>query len=341
MPLPHAYRAYGLTCKANAEISGFFSEPGELAGPEVTIEIHSKPPEWVQLARKLPRLSRTEKSSSGQLADLAYTLTSFGQEDYFELRYSDGTQFVVDAAGEHVWGTVPESLTLDDLQVYLRGPVMGFLLRRRGVVSLHASAVSICKHAVVLCGASESGKSSTAASLALQGVPVLCDDIAAVTGQGGGFAVQSAYPRICLWPDTVEILLGRPDALPRLSPTWEKCFLPLDGKRASFVADRKSLGIIYLLSSRHNDVAAPRIETLARREALLGLVQNTYMNWHLDREQRAAEFDVLCRVVAQIPVRRVVPHSDPALIGNLCQLILKDAQGLLSGQTSRRMPSTQ
>jgi hypothetical protein len=54
-------------------------------------------------------------------------------------------------------------------------------------------------------------------------------------------------------------------------------------------------------------------------------VQNTYMNWLLDREQRAAEFEVLAQVVAHVPVCRVIPSSDPNRIGDLCDLILADA----------------
>jgi hypothetical protein len=59
------------------------------------------------------------------------------------------------------------------------------------------------------------------------------------------------------------------------------------------------------------------------------LVQNTYMNWLLDRHQRAAEFDALSKLVTQVPVRRIVPHADPGRIGELCDLIQADA-GCLS-----------
>jgi len=62
------------------------------------------------------------------------------------------------------------------------------------------------------------------------------------------------------------------------------------------------------------------------REALLALVQNTYMNWLLDGKQRALEFDFLSTLVTHIPVRRIIPHSDPARIVELCELIVTDAK---------------
>jgi hypothetical protein len=62
------------------------------------------------------------------------------------------------------------------------------------------------------------------------------------------------------------------------------------------------------------------------RDALLLLVQNTYMNWTLNRSQRAAELDFLTKVVEHVPVRRIFPHMDPARIGALCELIADDAR---------------
>jgi hypothetical protein len=206
-------------------------------------------------------------------------------------------------------------------------------------MALHASAVAVEGRAVVLCGPSEAGKSTTAASLALRGVPVLSDDITALSDSSAGFQVEPGYPRICLWPDAVRDLLGQPDALPRLTPSWEKCFLPLDGNNARFEAQRKPLGAVYLLAPRMAEANAPRIEEMGAREALLDLVQNTYMNWLLDRNQRAAEFDALSKLVMQVPVRRIVPHADPGRIGHLCDLILADAKGLSSDYESTSLIS--
>ncbi|MGB7844724.1 MAG: hypothetical protein WBL63_03855 [Candidatus Acidiferrum sp.] len=53
------------------------------------------------------------------------------------------------------------------------------------------------------------------------------------------------------------------------------------------------------------------------------------MNWLLDRERRAEEFDELCRLIQQVPVRRIVPHTDGAEIGTLCERILADAEKIL------------
>src|SRR5258708_20504213 len=107
------------------------------------------------------------------------------------------------------------------------------------------------------------------------------------------------------------MMLGREDALPKLAPVWEKRSLELDGQPAKFSGTKLALGILYLFAPRSNEQNVPRVEKLSQREALLELVQNTYMNWVLDRGQRANEFDALCRLVQQVPVRRTVPHAKP------------------------------
>jgi hypothetical protein len=268
-----------------------------------------------------------------ETAEPRLCLSSLGDNQFFELSYGDGTRFLLDAETKRLYGTWLPPLTIEDFSTYLLGPVMGFIMRQRNIVALHASTVCIDGHAVALCGESEAGKSTTAAALALGGIPVLAEDISPIKEESEVFSVDPAYPRICLWPGAVAALFGAPDALPQLTPSWQKRFLALDGVRARFEPESRPLGAIYLLAPRRSDVDAPRIEAVSRREALLYLVQNTYMNWLLDRTQRAAELDVLARIVAQVPVRRIVPRDNPAHIRTLCDLIVTDAERLLVRQT--------
>ncbi len=328
--MTYSYRAYGLSWLSRTPVPGLLAEPDPSDPPDIVLEIGCEPQEWVLRSRSLPSSVRHSRPTSAEVLSPAFSLTVRGVEEFFELEYCDGARFVTDGSGKHVWGTCQAPLTMEDLAVYLRGPIMGFVLRRRGITSLHASAVHIHGRAIVLCGATETGKSTTAAALALRGTPVLCDDITALREHNRGFQVEPGYPRVCLWPDVVEDLLGAADTLPRLTPGWEKCFLPLDGSNTKFERQRRPLGAVYLLASRAREADAPRIEEVSAREALLGLVQNTYMNWVLDQGQRAAEFDMLTKVVTQVPVRRIVPHADPERVGALCDLIIADVERLAS-----------
>lgn len=293
----------------------------------------SSEPSWVLEALNLPSSVLQTVAASPETQDPAFVLTSLGDGRFFQLGYSDGTLFVVDGEATRIWGITGYGQTIQDLSTYLLGPVMGFVLRRRGITALHASAVCIEGRAIALAGEAGAGKSTTAAALALRGLPVLCEDIAALGQVDGEFAVEPGYPRVCLWPESVEMLMGHAGALPRIAPNWEKCFLQLDGAHGKLEKQKRPLGAVYILSSRE-EAKAPRIEEVASREVLLELVQNTYMNWLLDRGQRAQEFELLTRMVSQVPVRRIVSHRDPSRISDLTELIVADATRLLASQVS-------
>jgi hypothetical protein len=281
-------------------------------------------------------LRRPEDGAAG---DASFTLTEYGNGKCHDLSYSDGLRFVFNEAFDRLWGTFQPPLGLDDLYLFLAGPVMGFLLRHRHITCLHASAVELHDRAVLFSGDPGYGKSTTAAALALRGVPVLAEDIVPLELTAGRFSAVPGYPRVCLWPDAVSSLFGAGNDLPRISATWDKRYLPLDGIRAKFAPEKKPLGIIYLFGERSREPRAPYISQMRPREAVLGLVQNTYMNWLIDRQRRGEEFDQLCKIVQQVPVRRVVAHTDGAKLGDLCERIFDDARNILAKGLNAREQS--
>jgi hypothetical protein len=269
-------------------------------------------------------------------ADSSFTLTEYGKGKCYDLSYSDGLRFVFNETSDRLWGTFQPPLSLDDLYLFLVGPVMGFLLRHRHITCLHASAVELHDRAVLFSGDPGYGKSTTAAALALRGVPVLAEDIVPLELTADRFSAIPGYPRVCLWPDAVSKLFSDGNDLPRISSSWDKRYLPLDGIRAKFASEKKPLGIIYLFGERSDDPKAPYISEMQPREAVLGLVQNTYMNWLIDRQRRGEEFDELCKIVQQVPVRRIVAHTGGTKLGDLCERIFNDARNILAkGLTSR------
>ena len=130
---------------------------------------------------------------------------------WFRFHYDDGTQFAVDAEGTRIIGAWPSELTLEDTAPFITGPMLGFLLRRRGFTCLHASVVELAPgHAVAFVGPAGAGKSTLAAAFAEQGTPVVSDDIAALDDGGTRFSVLSAHPGIRLWSPSVEALFAHP-----------------------------------------------------------------------------------------------------------------------------------
>ena len=311
------YRAYGLTLSSAVPITALDSLSLGTTNPDIHFEFGAPCPDWVvrvlTLQTRIVPLRRSVERDSGE----QFTLTDLGEGRYFQLRYADGTLFLVDEGVTKIWAEAGPDLTVEDAIVYLLGPGMGFALRRRGRTPLHASALVFGQRAVAFMGSAGAGKSTTAAALALRGWPVLCEDVCALEESEGTWHVLPGYPRVCLWPDSVRNLFSSEDELPLIVQGWEKRYLPLDGSRARFAEAKVPLAAIYLLAQRSDDASAPRVDAMSKRDAVLHLVQNTYMNWLLDRDQRAAEFDAVVRLLSQVECFRVTPSSDPAHLGKL------------------------
>jgi hypothetical protein len=251
---------------------------------------------------------------------------------YFVMIYSDGVRFAIDRSAREVWMDWPETSTLEDAATYLMGPVLGFVLRLRGMVSLHASAVAIGNRAIALVGEGGAGKSTTAAAFACLGYAALSDDLVPLVEDTRRFFAQPGYPRINLWPDSVRALFGSDEALPRITPTWEKRFLALDQNGHRFETRPLPLMVIYALNSRDSSSAEVSFETLTAPSALMTLVRNTYVNYLLDAGMRRQEFDVLSRLVAAVPVRSARLPDDPSRIREFCEVIAADAREQFSAR---------
>ncbi len=137
----------------------------------------------------------------------------------FVFRFDNGARFEVSAGGARITASWPASITFQDVTSYFLGPVLGFVVRLRGTVCLHASAVLVDGAAVAFLGPSGAGKSSLCAYFAQRGAAVLTDDVLALRRGGGGFHVLAGPARLRLWPDSVRHLYGARAILPRVLPS--------------------------------------------------------------------------------------------------------------------------
>lgn len=245
----------------------------------------------------------------------------------FRFLYDDGTEFMVDALSRRVTVDWPDTLSMENALTYLLGPILGFALRLHGVVCLHASAVMISGRAVALMGPAGTGKSTTAAAFARRGFPVLTDDIVTLEERDERFWVRPGYPRLNLWPQSVQAVLGPDCDLPHITPAepyWDKRYLTLDGPASEFMNQPVPLAAIYT-GEANNEALEPEVSTLAGQDALLAMLANTYSYYLLTPAMREHEFDVLSRVARSVPVRWVKFRRDLNRLDALCKTILADA----------------
>ena len=325
--MPFQHRIYGLYLTSTSPIPGLDIESGTDAH-DVRVHLKKWPPGLA--FDELEPLDSFYVSQSldknGKPAVRVATLAG-GKYGFF---YGDGACFAVERDGSEVWADWPDhDYSVEDAATYLIGPVMGFVLRLHGALPLHASAVAIGGRAIALLGPPGAGKSTTAAAFSQLGFHVMSDDIAALRVENGQFLVQPGYPRVNLWPDSVQALLGSEDALPGICPTWDKRFLSLDKDVSRFERRPLPLGAIYVLGEREVELAAPVIEEMEGQVALVTILANTYVNYLLDSKMRKQEFSMLGELLSSVPIRYVRPTADPADVASMCKFIRADVAKLL------------
>ena len=325
---PVTYRAFGLALVADRAIGGL-PQAGDAPHPgsELRVWFDADPP------------IADRASTNGQLwyvspyldnADLPL-LSGWELEGgrYLVFRYTDGAEFTFDRQGHNIWVKWTAPLTFDDAVSYLLGPMVGLALRLRGVVCLHASAISVDGGIVAIMGQEGAGKSTTATALAERGYPVVSDDLVPLYEDASGdWRAHPAYPRLRLWPSSVDMLATLTSRFPRLPDQWGTRRYYVDFDRHAYEFETRSLPLtaMYLLDRRTDDPRAPIVDSVAPAETLMTLVANTFGARALDPAMRAREFADVSRLADRVPLRRVSPHSDPARLPNLCDAILEDVQ---------------
>ena len=313
MAASYQYLSCGLTIASEIAIPGLPSA-SPAKSPDLVVSVRDRASASAPRGVEHIRYVSPERADDGS-AQLTVWSDSAGAHRF---RYHDATEFAIDREARRVEVHWELPLTDADAAVYLLGPVLGFVLRLRGSVPLHASAVMIGESAVAFVGDAWTGKSTTAAAFASLGYAVLSDDLLPIAEANGTILAYPSHPRLTMWPDSVKALFAGAEDLPQLTPTYDKRYLDLQGG-SRFQSTPVPLEVIYVLGGRASDVPKLRVDMLRPQAALLALAGNTYGNYLLDAAMRAVEFDLLSRVVERVPVRQVTLVHDIAQLRDACR----------------------
>ena len=252
-----------------------------------------------------------------------------GAGPLFRMSYSDGAEFWLDLRARKIYAVGPPAVSRTALELYLVGPVLGLFLRFAGATCLHASAVHVGERAVAFVGPSGSGKSTTAALLTKTGHSIVSDDIVVISEKSGGFYVPASCPYLSLWPASVQLLFGSPDALPRIMSGWDKRRFPAQQAGHRNGNGDVPLGVLYILARR--DAESPSFfEPIEARESLMTLIANTYATGVLDRDLRSREFAAIGRLARFVPIRRAYVPRDPQQFQAFAEALQRDLLALAS-----------
>lgn len=317
------YSAYGLTFRSNLPLSKVPETRCLTGSPDCDLHFDCAPGATISLAPKVLTYESSYRDTSGEPCLRIWWL---GEGDCSQMSYSDGHQFWLSRSGTDVWVTWPDGSSLDEATGYLLGPVLGVLLRYRGVVCLHGSAVARNGQAVVFVGPPGAGKSTTAAALAQRGYTLLGDDIAALEERAGVVHVHPAYPGVSLWPNSVELLYGARKPELRPHATGDKVCLS-SAQGLQFELGALPLDRIYILEGAENESSSSSSDDSAQ-ERFLALIANTYATSILDASMRANEFAFLGRLASQIPIHRIGWDRGQGALDRRCDLVMSKSEQL-------------
>ena len=230
--------------------------------------------------------------------DGAVYLAFFRDESSYRLRFPDLADFVVSDDGSRVTLFPQEGLSNGTMEHLWLNQVYPLALSLQGHVVLHGSAVEIGCGAVAFLGDSGVGKSTLAASFAVNGTRFLTDDGLLLLPEGDQWLVTPSHPSLRLWRDSTEALIGD-DAAKAAAVTFTDKARFLAGSNISFCSDSRPLRAIYLLGDE--DGTEAQATPLRSTDSLLACVQNSFLLDVGAREALAQQFESLSALTTRVP----------------------------------------
>ena len=316
------YRAYGLSFQTNRPLNQLGSLPDRPTCVDLCVWFtntdHLADIDW--------QLSPRFQDQSSQDEDLPtdafrWTILESPDGEFTRFTFVDGVFFTVNQSGSQVWIYQPSQTSFEYVVSSLMNSILGFCLRIKGHVCLHASGVMIDGCAVLFLGWSGAGKSTTAGTFALRGHTVIADDVSVLDQNDGIFYVQPGYPHVRLWESSAEALLGDASLLPHIAPDWKKQYLDLQNDRFYFAESPVPLGAIYLLKRGEDTIS---IDPMSPFKALWLLMNHTYLHYLFYKTAYARDFALLTTLVEHIPVRSITTAPGLDTLPDLYDNIIRD-----------------
>lgn len=222
----------------------------------------------------------------------------FRLDDTYLIRFPELADFEVSSDGVHIRCSPVPGANEDTIEHLYLNQVVPLAMSRQRKLVLHGSAVDIGGFGVAFLGESGMGKSTLAASFAVAGSHFLTDDGLWVDWKDGVCRILPSHASIRLWEDSEQALAIKDSVrAPTLSFTSKSRLLA--GKGLAFSNEPTPLKRIYFLG--FDEPGAPEFTPLTGSEAVIHLMQNSFL---LDGQRlglQAFQFDEICRL-SQIPM---------------------------------------
>jgi hypothetical protein len=195
-----------------------------------------------------------------------------------------------------------------DVRGWLLGNIFVTLCQQRGLLPLHASAVSSeprngRQGVAAFLARSGQGKSSLAAHLAQRGLRVVADDVCLIDPTPADeVLVIPSTPWLKLWRNSLQNLGRQAEGLERVLSEHDKYRLPLEA-----ASKREPIRKLVFLEAREESSSAIRIEEVPRVKAFPLLMNLTHHAYVLEATGQMQETFLRCgRVLSQARAYRLI-----------------------------------
>lgn len=324
------YRIYGVIVRSDIELPNQI-EAGD-GSPELffTVDYAGE--------RTVPSKARLCYDDRNSAPERKSHLFLYSCGDYWIVRISGFADFRI--GPKYIRCSVSSQAPAHVPGLYFLGTAMSFWLEMNGIPALHASAISHRGSVIAFMADSHTGKSSLLAEFVRRGLPLVTDDILAVTRRGDTLFGVPSYPQMRMWASDVGRFPGEVRRAPALYAGCPKVRVQVGGTGGwgSYASVSLPIGAVYRLeradrartepgSGTAAGAKGPRIaiDPIPASTSIMELVRNSYalsvldaLSTHRNRLKMLGDF------VRQVPVRSLRYDSGMEYLPEICESVLSD-----------------
>lgn len=194
----------------------------------------------------------------------------------------------------------------NDVRLFILGTCLGTILLQKNILPLHASAFEYKGEAILICGNSGVGKSSTANSFRIEGHKMLTDDICAISFDHDKPCAISGYPQSKMWEDSLNALNVNLEGLETIRKEISKRKLPI---RNSFYTGTLPIKRMYLLTKYNGKTI--EVNEVTQGNKINCVLKMTFRKYLIkDMKIQVGHFINTTKFAEQVEIRRIRRPND-------------------------------
>lgn len=237
------------------------------------------------------------------------------------------------------WRTIEcypdEGMSRQDIECWLFGLVLAYLLQGRSIFSLHGAAVECQGRAIGFLGSNGYGKSTLAYFFLRKGHRLVTDDVLALVDNGRHFMALPACPSMNLWPKTMAKLGSENVNLSPLEDSELKARLSLKDTESLFCRSEVPLERLYLLNPiREGYGERIEISHVSPSFGLRELFRHTRAGSVLGVADQKRLLRVFGRLASTVPIRKLEFAGGFDKLPAIYDAILQDVSASTKGDVA-------